>query len=66
MSAGSLIFTNNLPGSLGLLNTKLDVHCADGEKTGKVAFPVKENIRLTNTCALAVREIPDGLEIIGG
>ncbi len=66
VSAGSLIFTNNLPGSLGLLNTKLDVHCADGEKTGKVAFPVKENIRLTNTCALAVREIPDGLEIIGG
>ena len=32
VSAGSLIFSNNLPGNLGLIDTKLDVHCAEGEK----------------------------------
>lgn len=65
VSAGSLIFSNNLPGNLGLINTKLDVHCAEGEKRGKVEFPLKDNMRLTNTCALAVRDIPNGLVIIG-
>lgn len=64
VSAGSLIFSNNLSGNLGLINTKLDVHCAEGEKGGKVDYPLKDNIRLTNTCALAIREFPDGLEII--
>lgn len=65
VSAGSLIFSNNLPDNLGLINTKLDVHCAEGERRGKVAYPLKENVRLTNTCALAMRKFPDGLEIIG-
>lgn len=65
VSAGSLIFSNNLPDNLGLINTKLDVHCAEGEKRGKVAYPLKENVRLSNTCALAIRKFPDGLEIIG-
>lgn len=65
VSAGSLIFSNNLPGNLGLINTKLDVHCAEGEKRGKVEYPLKNHIRLTNTCALTVRSFPDGLEIIG-
>lgn len=31
VSAGSLIFSNNLPDNLGLIHTKLDVHCAEGE-----------------------------------
>lgn len=65
VSAGSLIFSNNIPDNLGLINTKLDVHCAEGEKRGKVAYPLKDNVRLTNTCALAIRDFPDGLEIIG-
>lgn len=65
VSAGSLIFSNNLPDNLGLVNTKLDVHCAEGEKCGKVAYPLKNHVRLTNICALAIREFPDGLEIIG-
>lgn len=65
VSAGSLIFSNNLPDNLGLIDTKLDVHCAEGERRGKVAYPLKENVRLTNTCALAIRKFPDGLEIIG-
>ena len=65
VSAGSIIFANNLPENLGLIDTRLDVHCAEGEKTGKVSYPLKQNIRLTNTCALAVRDFPDGVEIIG-
>ena len=65
VSAGSLIFCNNLSGNLGLIDTKLAVHCAEGDKAGKVAYPVKDSIRLTNTSALAVRAFPDGLEIIG-
>lgn len=65
VSAGSVIFANNLPENLGLLDTKLDVHCPDGEVNGRVGYPLKENMRLTNTCALVIREFPDGLEIIG-
>ena len=65
VSAGSLLFSNNLIGNLGLINTRLDVHCPDGEVRGKVEYPLKDNIRLTNTCALVIQELPDGLEIIG-
>ena len=65
VSAGSLIFANNIPDNLGLIDTKLDVHLAEGEKCGKVAYPLKDNIRLTNTCAFVIRDFPDGLEIIG-
>jgi len=32
---------------------------------GKVAYPLKDNVRLTNTCALAIRNFPYDLEIIG-
>lgn len=65
VSAGSLIFSNNLANNLGLIHTKLEVHCPEGEKKGEVAYPLKDNLRLTNTCALVIREFPDGLEIIG-
>jgi peptidase E len=65
VSAGSLLFSNNLVGNLGLINTRLDVHCPNGEVRGKVEYPLKDNVRLTNTSALVIREFPDGLEIIG-
>lgn len=65
VSAGSILFANNLENNLGLLDTRLDVHCPEGEAEGKVAWPLKANLRLTNTCALIVRDFPDGLEIIG-
>lgn len=65
VSAGSLIFANNLPDNLGLIHTKLDVHCASGEKRGKLPYPLKEHVLLTNTCALVIRDIPGGMEIIG-
>ena len=63
VSAGSLIFANNLPGNLGLIDTKLAVHCAEGERRGKMAYPLKDSIRLTNTCALVITGFPDGLEV---
>ncbi len=65
VSAGSIIFANNLPDNLALIDTKLDVHCAEGEKKGKVSFPFKDKMRLTDTCALSIRNFPDELEIIG-
>lgn len=65
VSAGSLIFANNHKENLGLIDTKLDVHCKEGEARGKLTYPLKKNLRLTNTCALAIRSFPDGLEIIG-
>ena len=65
VSAGSLIFSNNLEHNLGLIDTKLDVHCITGEKRGKLAYPLKDNVKLTNTCALVLRDFPDGMEIIG-
>lgn len=65
VSAGSIIFANNLCDNLGLIDTKLDVHCMTGEKTGKLLYPLKNNVQLTNTCALVIRGFPDGMEIIG-
>lgn len=65
VSAGSLIFSNNLDNNLGLIDTKLDVHCTIGERRGKLTYPVKNNVKLTNTCALVIRDFPDGMEIIG-
>ncbi len=65
VSAGSLIFANNLRGNLGLLDTKLDVHCEAGDEPGKLARPLKENVRLTNTRAIVMRGAPEEIEIIG-
>ena len=50
VSAGSIIFANNLENNLGLLDAKLDVHCQTGEKPGQLEM--KEYIQLTNDCAL--------------
>lgn len=66
VSAGSLIFADNLPGNLGLIAAKLEVHCGTGKHPGKVSFPLKEDLRLTNTAALLLREIPEDAEIIDG
>ena len=60
VSAGSLIFANNLPGNLGLIDTHLDVHCPTGAAPGKLPWPCP-NLRLTNNCALAM----DGLQVVG-
>ena len=65
VSAGSIIFANNLGNNLDLIDTKLDVHCITGESRGKLSYPLKDNVKLTNTCALMIRDFPDGVEIIG-
>lgn len=65
VSAGSLIFSNNLEDNLGLIDTKLEVHCSLGEKRGRLTYPLKGNVRLTNTSAMVIRNLPDDMEIIG-
>ena len=62
VSAGSIIFANNLPGNLELLDTKLDVHCEASSYTGSVSFPLIENMKLSNTGAIIVRCIPEMLK----
>lgn len=64
VSAGSIIFANNLPGNLGLLDVKLYVHCEKGEDEGLSSLS-KDAICLMNTQALIITNFPDGLEIIG-
>ena len=66
VSAGSIIFANNLPGNLELLDTKLDVHCEASSYTGKVSFPLIGNMKLSNTAAILIRSIPDEVKIIDG
>ena len=66
VSAGSIIFANNLPGNLELLDTKLDVHCESSSYTGSVSFPLIKNMKLSNTAAMLIRSIPDEAEIIDG
>jgi len=54
VSAGSIIFANNLENNLGLLQCALKVHCADDEceKAGYYTECVKENINLGNKQAI--------------
>ena len=66
VSAGSIIFANNLPGNLGLVDTKLDVHCETSSYTGKVSFPLVSNLKLSNTAAMLIRKIPEDAEITDG
>lgn len=64
VSAGSLIFMEDLPGNLGLLPARMDVHCAIGDEPGKLADPLPEKIRLSNTAALLVRNVPDDIFLL--
>lgn len=57
VSAGSMIFANNLPENLGLLDARLEVHCQTEENPGKLGE--KHSIQLTNDCTLVL----DGTEI---
>ncbi len=54
VSAGSIIFANDMLDNLGLLKCGLDVHCNDAicEKTGRYAMDRQERIKLSNTQAL--------------
>lgn len=50
VSAGSMIFADDMPGNLGLLRCPLDVHCGDEEreKPGRYDISRRERIRLGN------------------
>ena len=58
VSAGSIIFANNIENNLGLLPCGLNVHCADDEceKAGNYTEYVKENIKLGNKQALILHD----------
>ena len=64
VSAGSIIFANNLPGNLGIVDTKLDVHCEKSSFTGRADFPLISNLKLSNTAAMLIRDIPEDAEVI--
>ena len=64
VSAGSIIFANNLPRSLGLLDTRLFVHCDRGDQPQTLAFPLQDETRLSNTAAIVIRDIPDDCRLI--
>ena len=58
VSAGSMIFANDMPNNLGLLKCGLDVHCNDEirEKTGRYARNRQERIKLGNTQAISFED----------
>lgn len=58
VSAGSIIFANNMPDNLGLLTCRLDVHCAEEirEKTGLYEPDRKERIKLGNKQAISFHQ----------
>lgn len=60
VSAGSIISARNLPGNLGYLPRKLDVHCESGSAGGKLP---EGTVYLTN--AQAIRILGGDAEIIG-
>lgn len=66
VSAGSLVFANNLPDNLRLVDARMDVHCDEGDLPGQLAFPLRDRIRLSNTAALIIRAMPGDAEIIDG
>ncbi len=40
------------------------VLCEIGEKRGKLTYPLKDNVKLTNYCALIIRSLKNGMEIV--
>lgn len=54
VSAGSMIFADDMPNNLGLLKCALDVHCSDDtcEKAGRYSLNRTERIRLGNKQAI--------------
>ena len=64
VSAGSMIFADDMPDNLGLLKCPLDVHCGKDacEKAGKYSLSRTERIRLGNEQAIVFEK--DCLSII--
>lgn len=64
VSAGSMIFADNMPNNLGLLKCALDVHCSDEicDKEGHYKKDRSERIKLGNNQAIIFEE--EGISII--
>lgn len=58
VSAGSMIFANNMPDNLGLLKCVLDVHCSaeTSDKAGEYKKDRQERIKLADTQAIIFRD----------
>lgn len=56
VSAGSMVFANDMPDNLGLLKCALDVHCSDEirERAGVYPLERQERIRLGNFQAIII------------
>lgn len=65
VSAGSMIFANDMPGNLGVLKCGLDVHCGDEvcDKAGRYPKDRTDRIRLGNRQAIIFDG--DAMVIIG-
>lgn len=63
VSAGSIVFADNLPDNLGLLKCPLDVHCSieTREKAGSYSRDRKERIKLGDVQAIVFEQ--DGMII---
>lgn len=64
VSAGSLVFSANLPDNLGLVPVRMDVHCGTGDAPGPVDFRQASSVRLSNTAAMVIRSLPGSIMII--
>ena len=58
VSAGSMIFADDMPDNLGLLKCALDVHCSKDtcDKAGQYSMSRRERIRLGNEQAIVFEE----------
>lgn len=65
VSAGSIVFADNMPDNLGLLKCALDVHCSDEvcDKAGHYKKDRQGRIKLGNTQAIIFAE--DDIIVIG-
>ena len=64
VSAGSLIFSDSLPNNLGILKTKLSVHCSKTSVIGRITYPLSNTFTLSNTAAILIRGIPNDIIVI--
>lgn len=58
VSAGSMIFADDMPDNLGLLRCALDVHCSEDTREEPGTYPRdrRERIRLGNNQAIVFEE----------
>lgn len=64
VSAGSVVFANNLPGNLGLLDAKLLVHSQRSSIVGEVLLPLPDTIELSNTAGILFQSGPEAVEVV--